>query len=383
MRKIYLEINCCYTLDFVYKSTVIYSIKIWKTRMKAKFCIVFVLLYICTNVFAQSTAVEIETLLATNAVTYAQASRFVLEASNTMVTSNQNDALRYALGRNWLPERASSNQRARLDDVSLLVLNSFGIKGGLFYSITKNSHYAYRELEYRNYIQGRTYPSMDVSGELLLFMVGRILADREREEASHQDDASRQSDALAAQNAAREAARREQESAAAREAARREQELADAAAREAAAREAASRREGVAAELAAMIEEKEMTNVSVVTRPEGITIILFDIDFTPDSTQLLETERDKLREIANILKNIPNVRLLIAGHTALAGSAAGRHRLSQDRAQIVATYLVSLGACRANNVVTVGYGSDRPIAANTTAEGMAANRRVEIVILED
>jgi len=340
--------------------------------MKVKLCLTFVLLYICTDVFAQSTAIEIETLLATDAVTYAQASRFVLEASNTLVTFDQNEALRYALERNWLPARASSNQTARLDDISLLILNSFGIKSGLFYLITKNSHYAYRELEYRKYIQGRTYPSMDVSGELLLYIISRLLADREREEMS------RHGEALAAQNAAREAARREQELADAREAARREQELADAA-----ARDAASRRDEVAAELAAMIEENEMTNISIETRPEGITIILFDIGFTPDSTQLLESERVKLRAIANILRNIPNVRLLISGHTALAGTAEGRRRISQGRAQIVADYLVSLGACRANNVVTVGYGSDRPIADNTTAEGMAANRRVEIVILED
>ncbi|MDR1839982.1 MAG: OmpA family protein [Treponema sp.] len=313
--------------------------------MKVKLCLIFVLLYIFyTDVFAQSTAVEIETLLATDAVTYAQASRFVLEASNTLVTFDQNEALRYALGRNWLPGRASSNQRARLDDVSLLVLNSFGIKGGLFYLITKKSHYAYRELVYRNYIQGRTYPSMDVSGELLLFIIGRILTDREREETG------RHNEALAAQNVAKEAA---------------------------------SRREEVAAELAAMIKENEMTNITVEIGPEGITIILFDIGFTPDSTQLLESERVKLRAIANILKNIPNVRLLISGHTALAGTAEGRRRISQGRAQIVASYLVSLGACKADNVVTVGYESDRPIADNTTAEGMAANRRVEIVILED
>jgi len=354
--------------------------------MKVKFCIVFVLFYIlCTDVFAQSTAIEIETLLATDAVTYAQASRFVLEASNTLVTFDQNEALRYALGRNWLPEKASSNQSARLDDISLLILNSFGIKGGLFYSITKNSHYAYRELVYRNYIQGRTYPSMDVSGELLLFIVGRILNDREREEARRGDDA------LAAQIAAREAAaRRERElaeaDAAAREAALlREQELAaaEAEAREAAVREAALRREEMAAEIAAMLEENEIADTTVEVRPEGITITLSNIQFTPDSTQLLEVEKVKLQVIGNFLKNIPNVRLLIAGHTALAGTAEGRRIISQGRAQIVASYLVSLEACNADNVVTVGYGSDRPITANTTAEGMAANRRVEIVILED
>jgi len=363
--------------------------------MKVKFCIIFVLLYIfCTNVFAQSTATEIDTLLATDAVTYAQASRFVLEASDTMVTFDQNEALRYALEKSWLPARASSNQMARLDDISLLIMNSFGIKGGLFYSITKNSHYAYRELVYRSFIQGGTYPSMGVSGKLLLFVIGRILADREKEETVRQDETSA-TEAAAKDAAAREAAlRREQElaaeaaakDAAAREAAlRREQELAaEAAARDAAASEAATRRrEEIAAEITAMLKEKEIADTTVEIRDEGITITLSDIQFTPDSTQLLEVERSKLREIANILGNIPNVRLLVAGHTALAGSREGRNRISQERARAVSSYLVSLGVCKAANVITVGYGADRPVATNTTAAGMAANRRVEIVILED
>jgi outer membrane protein OmpA-like peptidoglycan-associated protein len=42
-----------------------------------------------------------------------------------------------------------------------------------------------------------------------------------------------------------------------------------------------------------------------------------------------------------------------------------------------------MGARKANEIVVVGYGSDRPIASNSTPEGMALNRRVEITLLED
>ncbi|MDR0322234.1 MAG: hypothetical protein LBI28_12100, partial [Treponema sp.] len=85
--------------------------------------------------FAQSPAEEIETLLSTNAVTYAAAARFLLEASDTMATSDPNVAFRYAAERNWLPKKAGANDAARLDGVSLLLMRSFGIKGGILYSV--------------------------------------------------------------------------------------------------------------------------------------------------------------------------------------------------------------------------------------------------------
>jgi hypothetical protein len=131
-------------------------------------------LFIC---FAQSAAEEIETLLGTRAVTYAQAARFVLEASGALATSDPEEAFRYAQEREWLPRSASPYGTARLDEVSLLLMRSFNIKGGMLYSLTKDRpHYAYRELTHNNVIQGRADPAMKVSGERLLFITGRILA---------------------------------------------------------------------------------------------------------------------------------------------------------------------------------------------------------------
>ena len=123
---------------------------------------------------AQSTAMEIETLLETEAVTYAQAARFILEAANVNITPNPEEAFYFAAQENWIPRNAAIGDIARLDKISLLLMRSFNIKGGLFYSITKSSHYAYRELVYKGIIQGRHDPSMPVSGERLLFYVNRI-----------------------------------------------------------------------------------------------------------------------------------------------------------------------------------------------------------------
>jgi len=122
-----------------------------------------------------STAEEIETLLGSAVITYAQASRFILEAANALVTGSGEEAFNYAAANNWLPENAVSGDSARLDHISLLLMRSFSMNGGIMYSLFGNSHYAYRELVYLNIIQGRTDPMMFVSGERLLFYVNRIL----------------------------------------------------------------------------------------------------------------------------------------------------------------------------------------------------------------
>jgi len=124
----------------------------------------------------QSVAAEIETLLNTRAVTYAQASRFVLEAADVLAASDANEAFNYAQENGWLPGNIAAEDEAQLNHISRLLMRSFQVKGGLLYSVTKSSRYAYRELIYISVIQGRVDATMPVSGERLLFYVGRMLA---------------------------------------------------------------------------------------------------------------------------------------------------------------------------------------------------------------
>ena len=142
-------------------------------RGLALFC--YLLIVTCSLLFSQ-TADRIEALFDTQELSYEQAAAFVLEAAD-MQMSNQADAFRYATERNWLPKNVEARDRARLDGVSLLVMKAFEIKGGAFYSVFQNVHYAYRELEYRNVIEGKTVPAMAVSGEMMLFIVGRVLSE--------------------------------------------------------------------------------------------------------------------------------------------------------------------------------------------------------------
>jgi outer membrane protein OmpA-like peptidoglycan-associated protein len=300
-----------------------------KTRV---LCVLFCLL-ITGFLSAQSAAVEIETLLASEAVTYAQAARFVLEAADVAATPNQEAAFIFASEQNWLPKRAAPQEAARLDDISLLMMGAFEIKGGIMYSVFKNSRYAYRELTYKRIVYGRTDPAMQVSGERLLAYISRILAIREAAALTVQE-------------------------------------------------EVVARREAIIADISKMLEQQQVANTTVEATEEGITITLSNIQFLADSAVLAEGEMSKIQDIAGILKNIRDVKLLVTGHTAQAGTREGQRRISQQRAEAVAALLVSLGACKAENVSAVGHGADRPVASNTTQEGMAANRRVEITILE-
>jgi outer membrane protein OmpA-like peptidoglycan-associated protein len=126
-----------------------------------------------------------------------------------------------------------------------------------------------------------------------------------------------------------------------------------------------------------------LDDVSVAATEEGVTISIENIEFEADSAVLKASEESKIARIAELLKKYPDRDILVAGHTAAAGYAAGRQKLSEERASTVAERLVTLGARSSERVRAVGYGDTKPIADNATAEGKAQNRRVEITILEN
>ena len=146
-------------------------------RIKKVFC-VCIFLGLAGFLFPQ-TAERMEELLRAEALSYGQVAQFVLEAADAAAPSGPAQAFSFAADRNWLPKKAAADDEAKLDGLSLLVMESFGFKGGMFYSLLKNPHYAYRELTYHRIIQGRSDPGMAVSGEMLLFVVNRALSESE------------------------------------------------------------------------------------------------------------------------------------------------------------------------------------------------------------
>ncbi len=121
---------------------------------------------------------------------------------------------------------------------------------------------------------------------------------------------------------------------------------------------------------------------SVEDREEGVTIVLQDVYFEPDSPRLTEAARRTISRIAEVLRRVPENDILVTGHTALAGSREGRELLSVERARRVAEAIVAEGSHREEQVLYRGLGARRPAASNATEEGRRRNRRVEITILE-
>jgi outer membrane protein OmpA-like peptidoglycan-associated protein len=140
-------------------------------------------------------------------------------------------------------------------------------------------------------------------------------------------------------------------------------------------------REALAAEITAQLQRQQVTDTTARATGEGVMITLSDIQFAADSSELPASEKQKLQEISNILKNIPARNILVAGHTADTGNRRGELAVSRSRAWAVADYLVELGARTHGEVAVTGHGATRPVVPNSTPEGMAANRRVEITIL--
>ena len=142
-------------------------------------------------------------------------------------------------------------------------------------------------------------------------------------------------------------------------------------------------RQQVASEIADQIESLGIPDVNVRIVEEGVSISLEDIGFHPDSAVMLPGEEQKLAQIADILRRYPDRDIVVSGHTALAGTAEGRMTLSVERARAVADYLLRNNVRGTDRIVIRGYGAERPIADNTTQDGMRRNRRVEITILEN
>jgi outer membrane protein OmpA-like peptidoglycan-associated protein len=144
-------------------------------------------------------------------------------------------------------------------------------------------------------------------------------------------------------------------------------------------------REQVAQDIARQLEERGVEDTTVVAEEQGVTLALQNIQFEANSALLRESERQKLRQIGEILKSYPDRDILITGHTArVPGYTEKDHQqLSEQRALAVADYLLSLGALRAIQVTTRGMGHREPLSDNDTEAGRRQNRRVEITILEN
>lgn len=121
--------------------------------------------------------------------------------------------------------------------------------------------------------------------------------------------------------------------------------------------------------------------IKVENTPAGIRLTVQNLQFKPDSAELLPGEKSRLDQIASVLRETPQSQFLVEGHTAATGNERGEMTLSAQRAHSIAKELAARGI-PSEKFICKGSGSHKPIADNSTQEGKAANRRVEITILE-
>lgn len=126
---------------------------------------------------------------------------------------------------------------------------------------------------------------------------------------------------------------------------------------------------------------ENLNNMVVEETDAGLRLSVRNLQFYPDSSELLPTEEYRLDEIATVLKMAPNSTFLVEGHSASTGNPTGEKNLSVERAKSIVDELIKRGI-PAKQFVYRGLGSEVPIADNATPEGKAENRRVEITILE-
>jgi len=110
-------------------------------------------------------------------------------------------------------------------------------------------------------------------------------------------------------------------------------------------------------------------------------IITHGILFDSGSDVIKGESYKTLTEIGQLLTDDPNLRLSIQGHTDSDGDEASNQDLSQRRAASVKAYLAGNHQIDAARLEVVGFGETKPIDVNTSPEGKANNRRVELVKL--
>jgi outer membrane protein OmpA-like peptidoglycan-associated protein len=145
---------------------------------------------------------------------------------------------------------------------------------------------------------------------------------------------------------------------------------------------AASEQARIDAEAKAKEAMDKLAAASVPVKQEarGVVITLSgSVLFASGKSALLPSAQTKLNEVADALREEANHKILVEGHTDSTGSDATNQDLSKRRAESVRAYLISRGVAAAS-IDAVGLGSSRPVAENSSAEGRANNRRVEIVI---
>jgi outer membrane protein OmpA-like peptidoglycan-associated protein len=120
--------------------------------------------------------------------------------------------------------------------------------------------------------------------------------------------------------------------------------------------------------------------VSMQRQDSSLALIISGGDsFASNKSQLRPEMEGVLNIIAQMLVEYRDTRIVISGHTDDAGEADYNQQLSERRARAISRFFTDSGVA-AERIVIFGYGESQPIADNSSVEGRATNRRIEILL---
>jgi outer membrane protein OmpA-like peptidoglycan-associated protein len=124
-----------------------------------------------------------------------------------------------------------------------------------------------------------------------------------------------------------------------------------------------------------------MLTIKLQPVSSGTSLVLNNVFFDHDKSELRKESFDELNKLTNFLNDHPLVRIELGGHTDSTGTEEHNIRLSLERAGSVKQYLINKGI-NPLRIKAVGYGSSVPIADNLQEEGRALNRRTELKLVD-
>jgi hypothetical protein len=153
---------------------------------KNLFPCVFCFLFTAPPFISAQTAVKMDAMLETSAVSCTQAAWFVLAAANIadvnamaefpVQDADEEYAFEQVMANRWLPQKTAPGDPVTLKALSFLLMKAFDIKGGMMYAILPGPRYAFRTLVSHSLIQGNADPDMTVSGERFFHILGNVLS---------------------------------------------------------------------------------------------------------------------------------------------------------------------------------------------------------------
>ena len=106
------------------------------------------------------------------------------------------------------------------------------------------------------------------------------------------------------------------------------------------------------------------------------------MEFDFNKSFIKEEYHNDIKKVADFMKEHPDTKIVIKGHTDSIGKKSYNMRLSRARAKSLRQYMINKFGIDGSRIATIGYGPNKPIASNDTEEGRQKNRSAEAVIEE-